>query len=143
MTLGIEMKNALGKLRYWCQSTGRRRIMSAIVLSATFVSVATVGTRAVGGELSQPQLNENAARVAREADGALNAAYAKLEPTPELKAAERAWIGFRDAECKYEAAVYAGGGLQAMTYSRCLGRLTKGRTSDLLELSKYQEYGRH
>lgn len=117
--------------------------VSAAVMSAVAVLVGVTGAHASGGGQTQLQMNENAATAAREADRALNAAYAKLEPTPELKTAERAWISFRDAECKYEAAVYAGGTLQPMTYSLCIERLTKSRAREFLDLSKFEEYKRH
>ena len=118
------------------------RKLSSVGLLAIIASVSSFSVRAIGNDLSQTQLSENAIRAVQEEDRALNTAYAKLEPNLELKTAERVWIAFRDAQCKYEAAVYAGGSLQEMTYSRCIVRLTKSRTGDLLELASYQEYRR-
>lgn len=68
------------------------------------------------------------------ADKALNAVYRKVAAegeTAKLKAAQRAWIAFRDAECSFQAAASEGGTIQAMEYSMCLTSLTKARTKQL------------
>lgn len=45
-----------------------------------------------------------------------------------LRAAQRAWITFRDAQCEYEAYEVFGGTAQPMVGSLCLARLTRERT---------------
>ncbi|UBH29550.1 lysozyme inhibitor LprI family protein [Aeromonas enteropelogenes] len=72
------------------------------------------------------------------ADAKLNATYKKLVATLDkeqlgrLKTAQRAWITFRDAQCRYEAGVYEGGSIAPLVYSSCLTNLTEQRTTDLL-----------
>lgn len=44
-----------------------------------------------------------------------------------LRAAQRAWIRFRDAQCEYEAYEVFGGSMQPMVGSLCLARLTRER----------------
>lgn len=71
------------------------------------------------------------------ADAELNAAYRKLVATLDkdqfgrLKTAQRAWITFRDAQCRYEAGVYEGGTIAPLVHSSCLTNLTELRTKDL------------
>lgn len=91
---------------------------------------------------TQVEMSACAAAAAKAADTRLNAAYARLQLTPELKSAERAWIAFRDAQCAYEASVYEGGSIQPMTYSLCLERVTKARTAELAALAQDEEYRR-
>ncbi|ENY71907.1 lysozyme inhibitor LprI family protein [Aeromonas diversa] len=74
------------------------------------------------------------------ADAALNAAYKKLVSTLDkaqlgrLKTAQRAWIGFRDAQCDYEAGAYEGGSIAPLIHSGCLSTLTEQRTKALTAL---------
>ena len=46
-----------------------------------------------------------------------------------LRAAQRAWIAFRDAQCEYEAYEVFGGTAQPMVGSLCLARLTNERVA--------------
>lgn len=48
-----------------------------------------------------------------------------------LKEAERAWISYRDIQCKAAAQQYQGGSMAPMIYSQCLATVTKHRTADL------------
>ncbi|MFQ2812649.1 lysozyme inhibitor LprI family protein [Aeromonas caviae] len=48
-----------------------------------------------------------------------------------LRTAQRAWIAFRDAQCRYEVGVYEGGSMAPMVHSSCLTQLTEARTKDL------------
>lgn len=73
------------------------------------------------------------------ADKKLNAVYREIESRlgddPDtrklLVAAERAWIGFRDAECAFSASGGEGGSAYPMTVSMCLADLTAARTKQL------------
>ena len=53
-----------------------------------------------------------------------------------LTAAQRAWIGFRDAECRVEGYQYRGGSAEAMVHRDCLIRLTRQRTGELRSLQQ-------
>ncbi|MNJ69263.1 hypothetical protein D3C77_655930 [compost metagenome] len=74
------------------------------------------------------------------ADARLNAAYKKRVATLDkaqldrLRTAQRAWITFRDAQCRYEAGVYEGGSMAPLVHSSCLTKLTEQRTKDLVSL---------
>ena len=55
----------------------------------------------------------------------------------ELRAAQRLWVQFRDAEAKYEADVDArGGSLYPQLYNATRTALTKARTTQLHGLLK-------
>lgn len=50
-----------------------------------------------------------------------------------LKAAQRAWIGFRDEWCAYVGYAARGGSMEPMLVSGCLTGLTKTRTRELVD----------
>lgn len=89
--------------------------------------------------VTQPDMNACADRAFHQADAGLNAAYgqviARLTGEPEVKqrlvAAQRAWIGFRDAECEFVSAGAIGGSVRPMVGSICLEALTKARTKQI------------
>lgn len=101
----------------------------AVALSATMISSANA---ACPGE-TQMEINECAGIAYDKADKRLNQVYRKLERTPELVAAQRAWIAFRDAQCSYQASAYKGGSMQPMVYAGCLQSLTEERIKQLEE----------
>ena len=48
-----------------------------------------------------------------------------------LKEAERAWLSYRDIQCKAAGQQYEGGSMSPMIYSQCLTTLTEHRIADL------------
>jgi uncharacterized protein YecT (DUF1311 family) len=46
---------------------------------------------------------------------------------------ERAWIKYRDLECKFQAVGYTGGSMYPLIFSSCMTDLTKKRTQELKE----------
>jgi uncharacterized protein YecT (DUF1311 family) len=92
-------------------------------------------------DLNQHEMNMCARRDHQEADRALNAAYRALTGKIDARAkallveAQRAWIAFRDKECRYEASENEGGSIHPMIVSGCMARLTKQRARELKELS--------
>jgi uncharacterized protein YecT (DUF1311 family) len=74
-------------------------------------------------------------------DQGLNNVYSRLRESyaeiPKAKTAltkaQRAWVAFRDAECKLEAVGEEGGTAEPMVFNQCLSRLTQLR---LLQLQK-------
>jgi uncharacterized protein YecT (DUF1311 family) len=56
-----------------------------------------------------------------------------------LVSAQRAWIGFRDAECKFSASGVSGGSVYPLIYSNCLTGVTKVRVEALKEYLKCEE----
>jgi uncharacterized protein YecT (DUF1311 family) len=73
------------------------------------------------------------------ADGALNDVYGRLKqgyakyaaPKAALIAAQRAWVSFRDAECKQDEVAVDGGSAAAMIVLDCKTRITDARTQQL------------
>lgn len=85
---------------------------------------------------TQYDMNVQAAARRALADKALNQAYAKLiaEASPagreRLRAAQRAWIAFRDLDCAARAGA-RGGSFYPASLSLCLERATDARTETL------------
>jgi uncharacterized protein YecT (DUF1311 family) len=67
----------------------------------------------------------------RHADDRLNEVYRALgtrisEPgRDQLRTAQRAWLRWRDAQCAFETAGYAGGSIHPMLLAMCLAALTE------------------
>lgn len=86
------------------------------------------------------------------ADAELNAAWAPAmarmraldEGQPEtlkgaaeaLRAAQRAWVGYRDLACTAEGYQYHGGSMEPMVIYSCRARLTEQRTEELKALAE-------
>jgi len=95
---------------------------------------------------SQQEMNQQAEAEAAAADKQLNGVYQKLltrlddgEAKSLLKAAQRAWLVYRDAEASYSADEMRGGSGARLLYAATLSRLTKERTKVLREeLAAYQ-----
>lgn len=90
---------------------------------------------------TQMELNECQAREYKKADAALNTVYkqlmAKVDDEGErsaLKAAQLAWIKYRDANCEFESYLNKGGTMYSMVYDGCLTALTQERTRHLRDL---------
>ncbi|WP_353472842.1 lysozyme inhibitor LprI family protein [Salipiger sp. H15] len=86
------------------------------------------------------EMRDCAGREYAAADAELNAVYAQLKASAsepvmaQVRAAQRAWIPFRDAACTAEAAPYEGGTIQPLVEVSCLTRLTRRRSEDLRAL---------
>ncbi|GAB5446623.1 lysozyme inhibitor LprI family protein [Gymnodinialimonas sp.] len=87
--------------------------------------------------LPQIALTECASRDLSFWDGLLNNAYQQVIATLDapqeenLRAAQRAWITFRDLTCDMEAARFEGGSIAPMIGLDCHARLTERRARDL------------
>ena len=106
----------------------------------TIVAAVLLAGPALAGDCNkaatQFDMNECADKAYQATDKVLNEVYKKVVAAQEgdsakLKAAQRAWIGFRDAQCSFETADSEGGSIQPMEYSICLTKLTKARTAEL------------
>ena len=86
---------------------------------------------------TQSEMNAEAAADFAKADRKLNAAYQKLKADQDesgqalLKAAQRAWLAYRDAEAALEAAPSKGGSIYPLVVSSAKTRLTEARTKEL------------
>ena len=96
---------------------------------------------------TQVELNECTAQAYQAADKELNDAYQVLvgklsnnaASLEKLRAAQRAWIGFRDAECAFESRAVEGVSAQPMVRNGCLEALTETRTETLREHAECEE----
>ena len=95
----------------------------------------------------QATMKQCAAQQNKAADKELNALYhqitERLKGSPDSKkllvGAQRAWIGFRDAECKFSASGVEGGSVYPLIYSHCITDLTKARVEAFKTYLKCQE----
>lgn len=95
----------------------------------------------------QATMNQCAGQAFKAADKELNAVYqqitGRLKDNPDGKKllvnAQRAWLGFRDAECKFSASGVAGGSVYPLIYSDCLTAVTKARVEAFKQYLKCEE----
>lgn len=88
---------------------------------------------------NQQELNVCSDQDFEAADRALNDVYAEIvkrlsanaDEKTRLVAAQKAWIGFRDAECDFQTAIHAAGSIYPMLVSICLAEMTQKRTGEL------------
>ena len=113
-----------------------RLFLLAIVLLTT-TSIARADD--CGGASDQASLNECAGKSFKKSDAELNKLYGAItkrlkddaDTTKLLVTAQRAWIGFRDAECTFSSSGSAEGSVYPMIYAGCLDGLTQRRIDDL------------
>ncbi|MGI9106699.1 MAG: lysozyme inhibitor LprI family protein [Pyrinomonadaceae bacterium] len=92
------------------------------------------------GAGDQFELNRCAARASDKADAELNKVYQQLMKDAgsaervKLRAAQLAWIKFRDTHCDYETVDHKGGSIYPMVYSFCLAKVTAARTKQFQEI---------
>jgi len=88
--------------------------------------------------VTQAAITECFTRRAQSADSAVKAAYQRVlsESSAKrralLRSSQRAWIIYRDAYCRFDAAQYEGGSLYASEFGACLVELSATRTEELL-----------
>ncbi len=91
-------------------------------------------------QVTQSDMNECAYKDLKNANEDLNNIYQALLSTlggSEKKAlikAEKAWIGFRDSECDYEASASLGGTLHPLEIAGCQTKLSSSRTAELKKI---------
>ena len=95
----------------------------------------------------QRTMNACAAKDYQRSDAQLNALYRqiseRLKNNPEGKSAlltaQRAWLGFRDAECRFAASGVTGGSVYPMIHNQCLADVTAKRVEAFKTYLKCQE----
>ena len=88
---------------------------------------------------SQLALDQCAAAELQAADTTLNAAYQQIlgrlrgdaDTAQLLRAAQRAWLGFRDGECAFAASAATQGSIHPMLVASCRAGLTRQRAEQL------------
>jgi len=95
---------------------------------------------------SQYEADECAHKEYVAADAELNKVYNQLaakledqEQRAQLKAAELAWIKYRDADCEFASSFYKGGTMRPMIESFCKTDVTNARMKELREQIKTLE----
>ncbi len=90
-------------------------------------------------------MNQQARAEFDKADAGLNQIYAKVqakldkEGKEKLKAAQRAWVTFRDAQADLDADIMHGGSAAPMLHSGSQAQSTLKRTNELKEFLKQLE----
>ena len=116
-------------------------MIAAVLMTVPALADETIGCK---NAVTQFDMNQCADKGYQAADQALNDVYRKVVTAQEgdaakLKAAQRAWIAFRDSECAFETADSEGGSIQPMEFSMCLTKLTAARTKELNSYLTCQE----
>ncbi|WP_260579443.1 lysozyme inhibitor LprI family protein [Vreelandella populi] len=96
---------------------------------------------------TQMEMTQCSAQTYQAADDELNGVYQALVrrlannalSLEKLRAAQRKWVGFRDAECAFESSAVEGGSAQPMVRNGCLEALTKARTQRLQQHASCEE----
>lgn len=89
---------------------------------------------------TQIEMNECYNQQAKKADAELNVVYRKLmsaldqNSQAKLKAAEIAWIKYRDANCAFVAGVNEGGSVYLTAVSVCTADMTHKRINELKDI---------
>jgi uncharacterized protein YecT (DUF1311 family) len=124
---------------------GRMTIVGFVVVlfALMFVRTSAAASAEAGtcaGASNQLELTDCAAQGYKKADAKLNQVYRSLvtsldqEHQVKLKAAQRAWIAFRDAECDLEASYALHGSMEGQLRYMCLEGATTSRIKDLNNL---------
>jgi uncharacterized protein YecT (DUF1311 family) len=85
-------------------------------------------------------MNRQAGKELLKADNELNAVYARLLRASDhasalkLKAAEKAWIAYRDSEAAYESTSNEGGSIYPLVLDKILTDMTEQRTELLKDI---------
>jgi len=108
--------------------------LAAVALAGAAAAAGDPGCNKVG----ERQVYDCALKARDAADKDLNEAYRQAMAVQEdeqaqakLKAAERIWLQFRDAECTFEDAIFEGGKIETEVNNLCVAQLTRDRTAQL------------
>ena len=89
------------------------------------------------GQETEGQARQCSGQRLRDSDTKLNQTYNTLlkrfdaRQQAMLRASQRAWLAYRDAQCKLTASGVDGGSAQPMVTADCLGDLTRARLKEL------------
>ena len=114
--------------------------LAALLLLAAPAGLAAQPSACMDQARTQMEMTGCAADELGRADSVLNAVYAQVVAQvdsvqlPLVRAAQRAWIPLRDADCALDAAEFQGGSIRPMIEMMCLSRETRRRTAFLRRL---------
>ena len=131
------------------------RFQMALIASALGITSAQAQDIDCANAQVQLEMTFCAERDWKVADADLNKAYAAAQTmmktvdadlpkdqqgaSDNLRAAQRAWVTFRDAACAAEGYPSRGGSIEPMIIYICRARLTQSRAADLWSLSQQGE----
>ncbi len=101
---------------------------AAVIAVCTILSAAPSALAGECADQTQSGLNACADAAYRKADAALNGAYREItrrlkddaKTAKLLVTAQKAWIGYRDAECTFSSSANAGGSIYPMVFRSAL-----------------------
>lgn len=110
----------------------------ALLLALAFASAGSARAADCSTAVTQADLDACAAQQFQQADARLNADYRQIlarlrddaATASRFTAAQRAWLGFRDAECDFTTSQSLGGSIYPMLVSMCRADLTQKRVKD-------------
>ena len=113
--------------------------IGALVAAGAMVGPASAVPPKCNDQSTQADLDVCADQEFKAADTALNRAYTEIQKRlsddadgkKRLTVAQKAWIGFRDAECDFQTFNSRDGSIYPMIVSECLTAMTKKRTEEL------------
>lgn len=96
---------------------------------------------------NQNAINQCISNEYKSSDAELNKLYKEIstrlkdnaDTLKALRTSQRAWIGFRDAECDFAAINTQGGSIHAMLITSCRNELTQARIKDFNNYLSCQE----
>jgi len=122
-------------------------LSAGVFLSAVMLTAVSSRAEDCSAQPNQSAMNICADEAYKSADKALNAQYAQTrkavlaydaEGDKLLIAAQRAWVGFRDAHCAAASFSFKGGSMEPFVKGMCLAVTTGARTEQLkMMLSDY------
>jgi uncharacterized protein YecT (DUF1311 family) len=126
--------------------------MRILTISALLLTVCAAGlaqdqkpTDPCAEAQSQGELNICWGKQYKAADAQLNVVYREFmsklnaEETALLKAAQLAWLKFRDTNCEFVADQFKGGTMRPMAAGMCLADVTNARVNELKSQMKDRE----
>jgi uncharacterized protein YecT (DUF1311 family) len=116
-----------------------RAIFSALCLAVLGCSAPALAQECDRNDQTQAGMNICAGADYNASDAKLNADYGEIvkrlsdnaDARKLLQESQRAWIAFRDAECKFSSSEVEGGSIYPMVYAGCLQTLTDARVEQL------------
>jgi len=101
---------------------------------------AYVSASECGDAMTQSAMNECVLKEYKASDKTLNQTYREVFKHTEgdqrklLKAAQNAWIGYRDSDCKFQSYRSGEGAVRPMNMALCLKEKTIQRTTELKKM---------
>jgi uncharacterized protein YecT (DUF1311 family) len=113
--------------------------LGTLIVGAALAGPAGAVPPKCNDQSNQMELDICADQEFKGADAALNKAYAEIQKRlaedadgkKRLVTAQKAWIGFRDAECDFQTYLSKDGSIHPMLVSECLTAVTRKRTEEL------------